>query len=262
MASRRDKDRTKAPAPADPDPAPAPAAVERIYGLAAARAAFAVRPEQVLRIAYSERARLPLAEMLRAAARRRIAYRELSDEELAQMAGAVHHEGVCVLARPRVEPSLDELAERTKPRGLLAALDGVDNPHNVGAVLRSAAFFGVAGLLIADPKRRVLTSASRRIAEGGAEHVPLVHCAELAPALRELRARGLRVIGSDSGRGLPLSELRWPPRCVLVLGAEDRGLSSAVRGACDETVRIGGTNAVESLNVSVAAGVLFASYAR
>ena len=263
MATRTPKDRTRAERDAGPAAeAAAPAGVERIYGLAAALAAFAVRPEQVLRIAYSERARLPLADMLREAARRRIAYRELSDEELAQMAGAVHHEGVCVLARPRAELGLDELAARALPRGLIAALDGVDNPHNVGAVLRSAAFFGVAGLLIADPKRRVLTSASRRIAEGGAEHVPQLCCSELVPALRDLRAHGLRVIGSDSGRGTPLSELRWPPRCALVLGAEDHGLSKAVRAACDDVVRIDGSNAVESLNVSVAAGVLFASYAR
>ena len=235
--------------------------VDRIYGLAAALAAFARRPEQVLRIAYSERARRPLADVLREAAKRRIAYRELSDEELAKMAGAVHHEGVCVLARPQPEPSLEQLAASVQPRGLLAALDGVDNPHNVGAVLRSAAFFGVRGLLIADPQRRALTSAARRIAEGGAEHVPQLHCPELAPALRGLRERGVRVIGSDSGRGTPLRELRWPARCALVLGAEDSGLSAPVRACCDQIVRVDGTNAVESLNVAVAAGVLFAAYA-
>jgi RNA methyltransferase, TrmH family len=233
--------------------------VERIYGLAAALAVFVVRPEQVLRIAYSERARKPLAGMLRAAAKRRIAYRELSDDELTKMASAVHHEGVCVLARPRPEPTLDGLAASVQPRGVLAALDGVDNPHNVGAVLRSAAFFGVAGLLIADPQRRTLTSAARRVAEGGAEHVLHLHCAELAPALRGLRERGLRVIGSDSGRGVALGELRWPARCALVLGAEDHGLTPQVRACCDEIVRIPGSAAVESLNVAVAAGVLFAA---
>jgi len=277
VATRKLTDRAREPAQkprAERMPAPeadrdAPTAggaagsnVERVYGLAAAFAVFAARPEQVLRIAYSERTRQSLAGMLREAARRRIGYRELSDEELVKMAGAVHHEGVCVLARPRAVLSLDELAARAAPRGLIAALDGVDNPHNVGAVLRSAAFFGLSGLLIADPKRRVLTSASRRIAEGGAEHVPQLCCSELAPALRDLRGRGLRVIGSDSGRGVSLSQLRWPARCVLVLGAEDRGLSPAVRAACDEIVRINGSDAVESLNVSVAAGVLFASYAR
>src|ERR1041384_4957580 len=90
--------------------------VERIYGLAAAQAVLAVRPEQVLRIAYTERARRPLAELLRAAAKRRIAYRELDDDELTKMAGAVHHEGVCVLARPAPEPTVNEQIGRASCR--------------------------------------------------------------------------------------------------------------------------------------------------
>jgi TrmH RNA methyltransferase len=237
-------------------------AVERIYGLSAALAVLEVRPEDVLRLAYSPRARAALANALRAAAKRRIAYRELSDEELKAMAGAVHHEGVCVLARPREEPTPDELAARTQPRGLIAALDGVDNPHNIGAVLRSAAFFGVAGLLVADPQRSALPSSARRIAEGGAEHVPYVHLPELAPALRALQQRGHQIIGTDSENGTPLPDFRWPPRCVLVLGAEDEGLSPAVRARCTTVIRIPGTPAVQSLNVSAAAAVLFASYQR
>lgn len=234
--------------------------VERIYGIAAALAVLATRPEDVLRIAYSPRARAALGPSLREAARQRIAYRELSDEEIGKMAGAVHHEGVCVLARPAGELSLGALAARAKPRGLIAALDGVDNPHNVGAVLRSAAFFGVKGLLIGEPKRRALPSSARRVAEGGAEHVPWQQVADLPAALRSLREHGLRVIGSDSGQGISLSELSWPQRCVIVLGAEDQGLSKQVRACCDDIVRIAGTGAVESLNVAVAAGVLFASY--
>ena len=234
--------------------------VERIYGLAAALAVLEVRPDDVLRLAYSPKARAPLANALRAAAKRRIAYRELSDDELKTMAGAVHHEGVCVLARPRPEPTPDELAARTQPRGLIAALDGVDNPHNVGAVLRSAAFFGLAGLLIADPQRRALPSSARRIAEGGAEHVPYVHVPELAPALRALQQRGLQIVGTDSQRGTPLGDFRWPPRAVLVLGAEDQGLSPQVRPLCTTTIRIPGTPAIQSLNVSAAAAILFSTH--
>jgi TrmH RNA methyltransferase len=234
--------------------------VERIYGLAAALAVLEVRPEDVLRLAYSARARGVLANALRAAAKRRIAYRELEDDELQKMAGAVHHEGICVLARPRPELSPDELAARTEPRGLIAALDGVDNPHNTGAVLRSAAFFGVSGLLIADAQRRALPSAARRIAEGGAEHVPYVHVQELAGPLRALQKRGLQIVGTDSHEGIALPELRWPARAVIVLGSEADGLSPAVRKVCTAMVRIPGNAKIDSLNVSVAAGVLFASF--
>jgi TrmH RNA methyltransferase len=177
------------------------------------------------------------------------------------MAATVHHEGVCLLVKRRAAASLDDLARSTEPYGLLVALDRVGNPHNVGAVLRTAAFFGVRGLLLADEKHSALTPAAVRVAEGGAEHVAVAHGAELAVALHALRANGLGIIGADGRAQTPLPELRWPQRAVLVLGHEDEGLSPTVKKSCDTLVRIGGSGALESLNVSVAAGVLIASYA-
>lgn len=237
------------------------AAVERVYGLAAALAAFEARAGQVVSIAYTRGARAPLAEMLRKAARLRIAYREVEDEELARMAGSEHHEGVCLLARPYPRPSLEDMAKSAEPGGLLVALDRVGNPHNAGAVLRSAAFFGVRGLIAAEPERPLLTPAATRVAEGGAEHVRVLEVKELAPALRTLRELGMNVVGAEAAAPEDASELRWPARAVLVLGSERDGLAPPVRSACQKRVRIRGTGAIESLNVSVAAGILFASYA-
>jgi TrmH RNA methyltransferase len=230
--------------------------------MAAALSVLRVHPEQVLSIAHTEAVRKPLAEALREAARRRIAYREVGEEELAKMAGAVHHEGVCLLVRPRSNLTLTELARRAEPAGLIVALDRVSNPHNVGAVLRSAAFFGAAGMLLCDDegRGRALTPAATRVAEGGAEHVPVAHVQMLAPALQSLRGSGLTIVGSDVRAELPLQALQWPERAVVVLGSEDEGLAPAVRKGCDVVVRIEGSGALESLNVSVAAGVLLASY--
>ena len=92
-------------------------------------------------IAYTAAVRKPLADMLRAAARRHIAYREVDTEELARMAQSVHHEGVCLLVAARPAPKLSELLKSVRDGGLLLALDGVENPHNIGAILRSAAYF-------------------------------------------------------------------------------------------------------------------------
>jgi TrmH RNA methyltransferase len=97
------------------------------------------RPDDVVRIAYARSARKPLAEALRMAARRRIAYQELDPEALAGLAEAEHHEGVCVLARPRPAPTLDAVARAQGPGGVLVALDGVNNTHNVVSILHSAA---------------------------------------------------------------------------------------------------------------------------
>jgi TrmH RNA methyltransferase len=237
---------------------------QKVYGISAALAVMATRPDQVLRIAHTQTARKALAPALREAARLRIAYREVSDEELSRMAGSVHHEGVCLLAAEPRAPELAELARRAAPRGLLVALDQVANPHNVGAIVRSAAFFGAAGLVLAGAlgKRSGLPPAAVRVAEGGAEHLGVARVPELADALRELKAEGMGIVGADAHASTPLHELRWPERAVLVLGSEDLGLTPDVRAACDVSVRIAGNGAIESLNVSVAAGVLIASYAR
>lgn len=235
---------------------------ERIYGLAAALAAFERRPDAVLSIAHTPEVRRPIASMLREAARRRIAYREVEDAELGKLADSVHHEGVCLLVRPYRPLDSAELIERVAEAGLVLALDDVQNPHNIGAMLRSAAYFGVCGAILSERLRPKLSAAARRVAEGGAEHVPVAVVPELVPALRELADAGFGVVGADARARLPLAELSWPRRAVLVLGHERTGLTPETRAACRVLTRIDGTDAVDSLNVSVAAGVLMASYAQ
>ena len=237
---------------------------QKVYGISAVLAVMANRPEQVLSIAHTRAVRKLLANALREAARRRIAYREVDEEELSRIAGSLHHEGVCVLALEPAALDLETMASRTDPRGLIVALDGVQNPHNVGAILRSAAFFGAVGLLLAGQRgarAEGLAPASLRVAEGGAEHVPVLRVSDLVVALRQLAQAGLSIVGADAHADRSLSELRWPPRAVLVLGSEAAGLAREVRQMCDITARVVGRGALESLNVSVAAGVMLASHA-
>jgi RNA methyltransferase, TrmH family len=238
-----------------------PAAAERVFGLAAAQAAFSVRPDAVKSIAYTAALRRPLADMLREAARRRIAYREVDAEELTRMAASVHHEGVCLLVTARPAPKAAELLERVAEQGLLLALDGVENPHNIGAILRSAAYFGVRGLVYTSAEGS-LPAAARRVAEGGAEYVPVVRVQELSSLLREAKRDDIAVIGAGAHAKSSLDRFRWPERALIVLGHEQRGLSREAQTLCDKTVRIAGSQQVESLNVSVAAGILLASYAQ
>jgi tRNA G18 (ribose-2'-O)-methylase SpoU len=166
-----------------------------------------------------------------------------------------------MLVRRAKTPSYPELSARTTPSGLIVALDHVGNPHNAGAILRTAAFFGARGLVIGGGSREALAPAALRVAEGGAEHVPIVHVEDLTAALKGLRALGLTIVGADNSAKQTTHGLQWPARCVLVLGHEREGLSPAARKLCDERVRIPGSAAIDSLNVSVAAGVLIAGYA-
>ncbi len=236
----------------------------KVYGISAVRAVIARRPEQVLSLAHTRAVRQVLADVLREAARRRIAYREVNDDELSRIAGSLHHEGVCVLALEPAAPELETLARNTEPRGLIVALDGVQNPHNIGAILRSAAFFGAAGLVLAGQRgarAEGLPPAALRVAEGGAEHVGVLRVPDLVATLRQLALAGLSIVGADAHAKRSLTDLRWPPRAVLVLGSEAGGLAREVRDMCDVTVRVVGRGALESLNVSVAAGVMLASHA-
>ncbi len=246
---------------------------ERVVGLSAVRAVLEARPKDVLNIAHGREARAEVREILRLAAQQRIAYRELAADDLDRLADTVHHEGVCMLARARPAPTLKDMVKRLDDRGFVLALDRVDNPHNVGAILRTAAFFGARGLLVAKPESRRearaeparedkgLTPAMVRIAEGGAERVPVLFTVDLAGALGAFAAQEIAIIGADGRARQAMTELAWPARCVIVMGSERSGMSDGVRKRCSHEVRIDGTNYVESLNVSVAAGILMASRA-
>ncbi len=238
---------------------------EKVYGVAAARAVFARRPDDVVRISHARALRPILGELLFEAAARRIAYEEVSDEQLGKRAEAVHHEGICLVVRPRKVHGLEALLERLKEgrTASVVALDDVGNPHNVGAIIRTAAFFGIEALLVAAPEgRSILSPSAVRIAQGGAERVALVRTDELAPALASIAAAGIAVVGTDVRGTHTLDAYRWPARSVIVLGNEGDGIHGDVRRACTAALTIPGSGAVESLNVSVAAGVVLSAWSR
>jgi len=248
--------------PVKPRHSEAPAQrAERVYGLSAALAAFAQRPAAVVNIAYTQDARKPLADMLREAARLRIAYREVDNATLTSMAESVHHEGVCLLVRPRENLAIASIAAGLGEQCLVIALDGVQNPHNVGAILRSAAYFGADALIYASEQDKPLTAAARRVAEGGAERLVVRSVPDLSAALGSFVEHGLSLVGCDTRAKLRLDTFRWPRRALLILGHEQHGLSPAVRGMCQSLVRIAGADTLDSLNVSVTAGIFLSSFA-
>ncbi len=139
-------------------------------------------------------------------------------------------------------------------------LDGVGNPHNFGAILRSAAHFGVAGLLLPPGSTLALSGAAARVAEGGAESVPLVRLPELPEAMAQLRAAGLSLAATLVEGGDDLFATTLPSRLVYVMGAEGEGMDRELAQDCDHQVSIPGTGAVESLNVASATAVLLAQW--
>jgi TrmH RNA methyltransferase len=234
-------------------------AADKVYGLAAARAVLEQRPADVIAIAHCPESRRGVAELLRLAARSRIAYREIPLDALTKLADSEHHEGICLRVRPKPAPRLEDIATALAGGGFALALDQVENPHNVGAIARSAAFFGARGLVVATARKAArLLPSSIRTAEGGAEHVPICFVSDLPNALQTLKQAGAQVIGADAHEGIAPPALSFPARALLVVGNERTGLTPNVARVCDRRVRIEGSGAVESLNVSVAAGVLMA----
>jgi RNA methyltransferase, TrmH family len=234
----------------------------RLYGLNAVRAVFARRP-QAIRKLYLAEARIPqLQPMLKWCVAHRVGYRVVDDADLQKLAASAHHEGV-VADVLREEPAALSPWLRELPPGPCCALwlDGVGNPHNLGAILRSAAHFGVSAVLLPKHSALALSGAAARVAEGGAEAVPFVRLGREDNAMAQLRGAGFKLAATVVRGGTDLFMAALPPRLVYVMGAEGEGMNADLVEACDLRVSIPGSGAVESLNVASATAVLLAQYA-
>ena len=234
----------------------------RIYGVNAVRALFARRP-QALRKLYLTQARIPqLQPMLKWCVANRVGYRVVDEADLQKLAASSHHEGV-VAEVLREEPLSLSTWLRDLPAGPHCALwlDGVGNPHNLGAILRSAAHFGVSAILLPKHSTLALSGAAARVAEGGAEALPFVRLGREDNSLAQLRGAGFQLAATVVRDGRNLFNTTLPQRLIYVLGAEGAGMSAELAAACDLRVSIPGSGAVESLNVASATAVLLAQWA-
>lgn len=168
------------------------------------------------------------------------------------------HQGWAMAAEPLPEPHLDEIAAAVPPanaRQIVLLLDRVSDPHNVGAILRSAAAFGAAAVVVPEHGTPPVTGTLAKAASGALEVVPLVRVANLAQALETLKDAGFWCLGLDGAATQELAALDLAPRVALVLGAEGEGLRRLTRERCDVLVRISTRRPWHSLNVSNAAAV-------
>lgn len=161
------------------------------------------------------------------------------------------HQGVLLIAEPLPTLALDAIGGD----GLVLALDQVTDPHNVGAILRSAAAFAVTAVIVTGRHSPEVTGVMAKAASGALEHVPFVEVRNLAKALEELGGRGFQRIGLDSDGEFIIGDIEVRRPVCLVLGAEGKGLRPVTRAACDAIVRLPMPGAIRSLNVSNAAAV-------
>jgi len=233
----------------------------RIYGRNAIDAVFARRPEAIRKL-YLLEARIPqLQPLLKWCAANRVGYRVVAEDDLRKLAASSHHEGVVADVLREAPQSLGAWLQ-SLPAGPVCALwlDGVGNPHNLGAILRSAAHFGVGAILLPKTSPLALSGAAARVAEGGAESVPFVRLGRDDNALAQLRSVGFSLAATVVRGGEDLFAAQLPERLVYVLGAEGAGMDPELATACDLRLGIPGSGAVESLNVSAATAVLLAQW--
>ncbi|MGE3286808.1 MAG: 23S rRNA (guanosine(2251)-2'-O)-methyltransferase RlmB [Pseudonocardia sp.] len=207
-----------------------------------------------------------VAEAVHLAADGGVAILEVPRGELDKLAGGALHQGVALVVPPYAYAHPDELLEIAADAGepgLIVALDGVTDPRNLGAVVRSVGAFGGHGVVVPQRRAAGMTAVAWRTSAGTAARVPVARAVNLTRTLREYATAGYMIAGLDAGGSVSLDEFELAADpLVLVIGSEGKGLSRLVRQTCDVTVSIPMAGTVESLNASVAAGVVLADVAR
>lgn len=207
-----------------------------------------------------------IREIRRVAGERRLPLLDVTTAELDRMTGGMVHQGVVMAAKPYRYADLDQImarAERAGEPALVVALDGVTDPRNLGAVLRSAGAFGAHGVVVPERRAAGVTASAWKVSAGAAARVPVARVTNLVRALGELRDAGCFVVGLDAGGTTPVTELHLATDpVVLVVGSEGKGLGRLVRSTCDVVASIPIRAETESLNAGVAAGISLYEVAR
>lgn len=230
-----------------------------VFGIHAVTAILERGPErvQILQCA-SQRKNQRIERVKTLAKQNGVVTTQTDNEELGRLAQGGRHQGVVALVHPQQaldENALDRLLAEDRPDLLLLFLDNVQDPHNLGACLRTADGAGVDAVICPRQKSASLTPAVRKIASGAAEFVPFIQVANLARALERVKQAGVWVYGAAGEADVELYDLEIGPRVALVLGNEGSGLRRLSAERCDQLFRLPMLGSVSSLNVSVAAGV-------
>ncbi len=232
----------------------------KLCGIAAVQARFARDPASIQRLFYEANLGQRVGAICKVLAVAKKVYRQVDAAELEKVAGSIHHGGVVAVVAPAVlrVPTAADIAEWAKRGEAVLVLDRIGNAHNLGAIARTAGFFGVPRIVIPDHANAAKpTDAAHRVAEGGLEVVEVWQTRDLVGCVRELVAAGYDVVGAATRGGRPETVPGGARKPVaLVLGNEEHGITPAVAAACSRLVTIPGAGKIESLNVSVAGAVL------
>lgn len=235
----------------------------KIYGVNACHMFFAHRRNSLVRAYFTEDTAKRFGEVMKYCAGERLAYHIVDEQEMERITASTHHEGVCFLIKklPPLSVGAWLKANGRVRRQAVLVLENVGNPHNLGAILRICAHFGVPAVAVNDPGA-MTSGAAVRTAEGGAEFVEVLAYTNLEHLLAEFHQAGYTIVTTTSHGGSDLFLARMPEKALILFGEESKGLSKKALAAGDVRVKIPGTAQVESLNVSTATAIVLAEYWR
>jgi 23S rRNA (guanosine2251-2'-O)-methyltransferase len=199
-------------------------------------------------------------EIVQLARSRGIPVRFEDRSQIDRLANSKDHQGVVAIVAARAASSLDEVLQRANAgggsHGLIVLLDGVEDPHNLGAIVRTALAAGAHGVVIPERRAVGLTDTVARASAGALAHLPIARVTNLARAMEELKEAGFWLVGLDETAKKNYTEVDYTSSMGIVLGGEGQGLHELTRKRCDFVVSLPTTGPIKSLNVSVAAGVV------
>lgn len=234
----------------------------RIYGEYACQATFKHRPEAIVRAWFVQSITPHFREALKWMAANRKAYHVVSEEELVKASGTEHHGGVCFLIKKRIGFDAEVYLAQSTNIDCVLAIEDIGNPHNLGAIMRSGAHFGVQGIILHDVAAMESGSAVRTAA-GGAEYIKSIQSDNFSATLKKFHHAGYTIVTTSSHKGnsnIDIAKAELPKKMLLLLGQESNGLTENAWQEDSINLCIGGTGQVESLNVSVAAGIILAKW--
>jgi 23S rRNA (guanosine2251-2'-O)-methyltransferase len=230
---------------------------ERLYGIHAVLQALRAGRRDVTRVVIAAGRRDSRVEAILAAARQAgVIVQRQPSQALDRLVPEGAHQGVVALVAEAAYADADEILERASRPALLVVLDGVEDPRNLGAVMRSAAGAGADGLFLPARGAVGLTGVALKAAAGAAERLPVARVPNIVAFLKSLKEKGIWVVGLDPSGPASWTEFDMTLPLALVLGGEGRGLRRLARETCDSLLSIPLRGGVESLNLSVAAGVV------
>lgn len=235
-------------------------ALSKVYGINACAVFAKNKSKKIIRAFFTKEIAPKFSDLMKELAGQKKVYRIVTEVELEKISQSKHHEGVCFNVELDLPVKLSEWLrlESKKKQSYLLALENVGNPHNLGAIMRVAAHFGIDGIAMIHPKS-LQSGAAKRTAEGGGEFVQIVQCESMKDLISKAKKENYTIVTTSSHESEKVKSLyktEFPDKCVLLFGEEGPGLSKEVLSAGNFAIQIPGTKNVESLNVGSAISII------